>query len=87
MENWMHSFHGLGEMDCMRVRAQLHNDDERPKVLFGKFFGGSCRMEVLGFDINRTTNLERRHIHVLHICRALVLLLCKGHLFTKEMME
>jgi hypothetical protein len=69
------------------VRARLRDDDERPKVLFRKFFGRSHRTEVLGFDIDRTTNLECGHFRALCIHRTLVSLLHKGHLFTKEVVE
>ena len=69
------------------MRAQLCDDGEGSKVLFGELLGESCRMEVLSFDIDQTTDLKRWHGHALGICRALVSLLHMGHLFSEELVK
>ena len=60
MEDRVHGFHSVGELECEGMTTRLCYDCEGSKVLVGELLEGACRMEVLGFHIHFISYLEIR---------------------------
>ena len=76
VEDGVHGFHSVGELEREGVTTGLRYDCEGSEVLVGELLGGACRPEVLSFHIDFISYLEIRQSRSSSVCRALIALLC-----------
>ena len=75
MEDGVHGFHSVGELECEGMTTGLRYDCEGSKVLVGELLGGARRMEVLGFHIHFISYLEIWWNGSSGVCGTLIVLL------------
>ena len=76
VEDGMHGFHSVGELECEGMSTWLCYDCEGSEILVGELLGGACRPEVLCFHVDFISYLEIWWSGSSGICRALIALLC-----------
>ncbi len=87
MEDRVDGSHGLREVERDGVNAHTSNDLEGAEILLGQLPRRSGRAEILGLDVDRSTDLETRGWDAPRISRALITDLGMVHLLTKELVE
>ena len=75
MEDGVHRFHSVGELEREGMSTGLRYDCEGSEVLVGELLGGACRPEVLSFHVDFISYLEIWWSGSSGVCRALIALL------------
>ena len=52
MEDGVHRFHSVGELECEGMSTWLRYDCEGSEILVGELLGGACRLEILSFHVD-----------------------------------
>ena len=76
VEDRVHGFHSVRELECERMTTGLRYDCEGSEVLVGELLGGVHRPEVLGFHIHFICYLEIWQNGSSGVCGTLIALLC-----------
>ena len=75
MEDGVHGFHSVGELEHEGMSTRLRYDCEGSEVLVGELLVRACRPEVLSFHVNFISYLEIWQSGSPGVCRALIVLL------------
>jgi len=87
MEYWVDCPKAVRELKGDRVGARLHEDLIRPEELVSKLLRRSGSAEELCLDIGSAPNREGRGSGMAGIGWALVLELCRSHVFPEVVVE
>ena len=75
MEDGVHRFHSVGELECEGVCTWSHYYCEGSKILVGELLGGVHRPKVLHFHVDFISYFEIWQSGSSGVCRALIALL------------
>src|SRR6266446_7392482 len=84
MEYRVNGPHGLRKVECDGVSAHTSNDLEGSEILLRQLPRRSGRVEILGLDVDRSTDLETRGWDAPRISWALITDLGVAHLLMEE---